>query len=87
MPRSVTVIDREQIQQQRQLTNNLPDILGQLVPGLGPPTLQNSTRNLSLRGRSALILIDGVPQNPNSGFNTELNTIDPDVIDRIEIVR
>ena len=87
VPRSVTVIDREQIQQQRQFTNNLPDILGQLVPGLGPPTLQSSTRNLSLRGRSALILIDGVPQNPNSGFNTELNHIDPDVIERIEIVR
>ncbi|MEO1507155.1 MAG: TonB-dependent receptor, partial [Cyanobacteria bacterium J06633_23] len=49
--------------------------------------LQNSTRNLSLRGRTALILIDGVPQNPNSGFNTELNTVDPDVIERIEIVR
>ena len=87
VPRSVTVIDREEIQQQRQLTNNLPDILGQLVPGLGPPTLQNSTRNLSLRGRTALILIDGVPQNPNSGFNTELNTIDPDIIERIEVVR
>ncbi|MEM9150012.1 MAG: TonB-dependent receptor [Cyanobacteria bacterium P01_F01_bin.3] len=87
IPRSVTVIDREEIQQQRQLTNNLPDILGQLVPGLGPPTLQNSTRNLSLRGRTALILIDGVPQNPNSGFNSELNTIDPDVIERIEVVR
>ena len=87
VPRSVTVIDREQIQQQRQFTNNLPDILGQLVPGLGPPTLQSSTRNLSLRGRSALILIDGVPQNPNSGFNTELNHIDPDVIEQIEIVR
>ncbi|MEM7795761.1 MAG: TonB-dependent receptor plug domain-containing protein, partial [Cyanobacteria bacterium P01_C01_bin.118] len=87
VPRSVTVIDREDIQLQRQLTNNLPDILGQLVPGLGPPTLQNRTRNLSLRGRTALILIDGVPQNPNSGFATELNTIDPDVIERIEIVR
>ena len=87
VPRSVTVIDREEIQQQRQLTSNLPDILGQLVPGLGPPTLQNRTRNLSLRGRTALILIDGVPQNPNSGFATELNTIDPDLVERIEIVR
>ena len=87
VPRSVTLIDREQIQQQRQFTNSLPDILGQLVPGLGPPTLQASTRNLSLRGRTALILIDGVPQNPNSGFFTELNTIDPDFVERIEIVR
>ncbi|MEL6263865.1 MAG: TonB-dependent receptor plug domain-containing protein, partial [Cyanobacteria bacterium J06626_6] len=64
IPRSVTIIDREQLEQQQQLTDNLPDILGRLVPGLGPPTLQNSTRNLSLRGRPALILIDGVPQNP-----------------------
>ena len=87
VPQSVTVIDREQIQQQLQFTNNLPDILGELVPGLGPPTFQDSTRNLSLRGRTALILIDGVPQNPNSGFDTELNTIDPALVERIEIVR
>ncbi|MEM6433352.1 MAG: TonB-dependent receptor [Cyanobacteria bacterium P01_D01_bin.115] len=87
VPRSVTVIDREQIEQQLELTNNLPDILGELVPGLGPPTFQDSTRNLSLRGRTALILIDGVPQNPNSGFDTELNTIDPALVERIEIVR
>ena len=87
VPRSVTVIEREQLEQQLQLTNNLPDILGKLVPGLGPPTLQNRTRNLSLRGRTALILIDGVPQNPNSGFGTELNTIDPALVERVEIVR
>lgn len=87
VPRSVTVIDREQIEQQLQLTNNLPDILGQLVPGLGLPTLQNRTRTLSLRGRTALILIDGVPQNPNTGFDTELSTIDPANVERIEIVR
>ena len=87
VPRSVTVIERAQIEQQQQFTDNLPDILGRLVPGLGPPTLQNSTRALSLRGRPPLILIDGVPQTPNSGFNTELNTIDPTAVERIEIVR
>ena len=87
VPRSVTVIDRDQLEQQLQFTNNLPDILGELVPGLGPPTLQNSTRNLSLRGRTALILIDGIPQNPNSGFGTELNVIAPASIERIEVLR
>ncbi len=87
IPRSVTVIEREQLEQQQQFTDNFADILGRLVPGLGPPTLQNSTRGLSLRGRTALILIDGVPQNPNSGFNTELNTIDPAVVERVEILR
>lgn len=87
LPRSVTVIPREQIQQQTALTNNLPDLLGKLVPGLGPPTQRNLTRGLTLRGRQALILIDGVPQNPNSGFQTELNTIDPSAIERVEVVR
>ncbi|MBE9101801.1 TonB-dependent receptor domain-containing protein [Vacuolonema iberomarrocanum] len=87
LPRSVTVIEREELEQQLQFTNNLPDILGALVPGLGPPNFQNSTRNLSLRGRTALVLIDGIPQNPNSGFGTELNTIDPNAIERIEVLR
>lgn len=87
IPRSVTVISREEIEQQQQLTSNLPDILGALVPGMGPPTFQNRTRNLSLRGRRPLVLIDGVPQTPTSGFDTELNTIDPSAIERIEVVR
>ncbi|MBE9075862.1 TonB-dependent receptor [Romeria aff. gracilis LEGE 07310] len=87
VPRSVTVITRDEIEQQSQFTNNLPDILGELVPGLGPPTLQNRTRNLSLRGRTALILIDGIPQNPNTGFATELSVIDPAAVERIEVVR
>ncbi len=87
VPRAVTIITREQLQQQTGLTQNLPDLLGKLVPGLSPPTLQNSTRGLTLRGRQALILIDGIPQNPNSGFATELNTIAPAVIERIEVVR
>lgn len=87
IPRAVTIITREQLQQQAGYTTNLPDLLGKLVPGLGPPTQQNSTRGLTLRGRQALILIDGIPQNPNSGFATELNTIAPAAIERVEVVR
>ncbi|MGF1568623.1 MAG: TonB-dependent receptor domain-containing protein [Nodosilinea sp.] len=87
VPRSVTVITRQALEQQQLLTDNLPDILGTLVPGLGPPTRQNRIRNLSLRGRRPLILIDGVPQNANSSFETELNVIDPSSIERIEVVR
>ncbi|MEM9265623.1 MAG: TonB-dependent receptor [Cyanobacteria bacterium P01_F01_bin.13] len=86
VPRSVTVIDREQIEQQLQFTNNLPDILGRLVPGLSPPTLQANTRGFTLRGRTAQVLVDGVPQNANSGAVSELNGIAPDVIEQIEIV-
>jgi len=50
MPRSVTVIDREEIEQQSTLTNNLGNILGQTVPGFSPPAQKTSTRQQSLRG-------------------------------------
>lgn len=87
VPRSVTIIDREQIERASISTNDLSTILGRLVPGLGPPTATGSTRVQSLRGRRALILIDGVPQNTNTTFSTELTVIDPSTIERIEVVR
>ncbi|MEM6520926.1 MAG: TonB-dependent receptor plug domain-containing protein, partial [Cyanobacteria bacterium P01_C01_bin.70] len=86
LPRSVTVIEREEIEQQLELTNNLPDILGKLVPGLSPPPLQATTRGFTLRGRDALILIDGVPQGGNSSTQRALNGIAPEFIERIEVV-
>lgn len=86
IPRSVTVIEREQIEQQLALTNNLPDILGRLLPGLGPPSLQRTTRGLTLRGRNPLVLIDGVPQSVNGVSGSELNGIDPASLERIEVV-
>jgi iron complex outermembrane receptor protein len=87
VPRSVTVITREEIEQQATLTRNLSDILGQLVPGLGTPTQSTSTITQTLRGREPAILIDGVPQLTNRRFFTDLRTIDPSAIERIEVVR
>jgi len=87
VPRSVTVITREEIEQQATLTRNLSDILGQLAPGLGPPTQSTSTITQTLRGREPAILIDGVPQLTNRRFFTDLRTIDPSAIERIEVVR
>ena len=62
VPRTVRIIEREAIQQQLELTNNLPDILGNLVPGFSPPPLQVGTRGFTLRGRNVQVLVDGVPQ-------------------------
>ncbi len=88
VPRSVTVIEREQIEQQLSLTNNLADLLGKLVPGLAPPSFTNSTSELELRGRPLVVLIDGVPQTPNSNGNAaDLRIIDPALVERIEVLR
>ncbi|MBE7385428.1 MAG: TonB-dependent receptor [Leptolyngbya sp. SIO1E4] len=88
VPRSVTVIEREQIEQQLSFTNNLPDVLGKLVPGLSAPPFTNSTSELALRGRPVVIFIDGVPQTPNSNGNAaDLRIIDPALVERIEVLR
>lgn len=88
VPRSVTVITREELEQQTNLTTNLQDILGQTVPGLGAPTQSFSNVRQTLRGRSPQILIDGVPMNSNfTSFNFPLRGITPSAIERIEVVR
>lgn len=88
IPRSVTVITREQIEDQSRNTRNLTDILSQTVPGLGPPTNRRNTFGSTLRGRGISVLIDGIPQNANLGsIPAQLTTIDPEAIERIEVIR
>jgi len=85
--RSVTVIDREEIEQQALLTQDLGDILGRLVPGFGPPTFTDRGNVQTLRGRTAQVLIDGVPLRVNSGLDFQTRFIAPSAIERIEVVR
>jgi iron complex outermembrane recepter protein len=88
VPRSVTVITREEIEQQTQLNTNLGDILGQLVPGFAPPTNRANTFGQTLRGRDVSVVIDGIPQNTNLGsIPAALSSIDPAAIERIEVIR
>ncbi|PSO49508.1 MAG: TonB-dependent siderophore receptor [Cyanobacteria bacterium SW_9_44_58] len=87
VPRSVTVINREEIEQQANLSRNLSDILGELVPGFSPSTQTNSIFGQTLRGRNPQVLIDGVPQSTNRNVQRDLRNIDPEAIERIEIVR
>ncbi|MGB3636255.1 MAG: TonB-dependent receptor [Rivularia sp. (in: cyanobacteria)] len=88
VPRSVTVINREQIEEQAELSTNLADILAKTVPGFGSPTNRSNTFGQTLRGRNISVLIDGVPQNGNlQSIPAALTTIDPSAIERIEVVR
>jgi len=86
VPRSVTIIDRQQIQEQTAVTDNTADIIARFVPGFGPPNRSNRANAQSLRGREFSVLIDGVPQRSNRSPNTQLEYIDPNNIERIEVV-
>lgn len=87
VPRSITVINREQIEQQTRLSQNVGEILGKLVPGLSVPTQSSSNFGQTLRGRNVQVLIDGVPQSTARNAQRDLRTIDPSAIERIEVVR
>ena len=89
IPRSVTVITREQIEQQTTLSRDIQDILGNAVPGLGASSQVQGNFSQTLRGRGTQILVDGIPisQNNNTGFGRDLRSIEPGVIERVEVVR
>ncbi|PSP17355.1 MAG: TonB-dependent siderophore receptor [Cyanobacteria bacterium QS_8_64_29] len=87
VPRSVTVVDREEIERQSNLSRNVGDILGKTVPGFAAPTQAASTLGQTLRGRDFEVLIDGVPQSNNRDSFKDFATIDPSAIERIEVLR
>jgi len=87
IPGAVTVITRDDIEQQRYASRGLVDMLSQLVPGIAPSTQSLSTFGQGIRGRNAQILIDGVPQSTSRNVFRELMAIDPYAIERIEVVR
>ncbi|WP_062265348.1 TonB-dependent receptor [Endozoicomonas arenosclerae] len=83
---TVQVISQEEVAQQSQPGQKLADLLEQLVPGFGPSTQTVTDRTQSIRGRKALILIDGISQADNRQISRHLSTIRPENIERIEIV-
>lgn len=87
IPEAVTIIPREEIEKQAVLSRNLVDMLGKTVPGFAAGSQSLSTTGQTLRGRNALVLIDGVPQSTLRNASRDLSTIDPSAIERIEVVR
>lgn len=88
VPVSVTVIDRETIKQQLQVSAELQNLLAVHVPGFAPSNSTTSNFGTTLRGRMPLVMIDGVPQStPLRNGGLGIRTLDPDIIERIEVVK
>lgn len=86
--RSVTVVTREEVEQQSRITNSVGDMLANVTPGFSQSTEANTDFGQTLRGRTFLTMIDGVPQStPLRDGRRSLNSIDANAIERIEIVR
>lgn len=85
--RSVSVIDENMLSQQFSTANNLAEVLAKVVPGMAPPSPALSNFGTTIRGRNALVLIDGVPMNTNRNISRDLHNLHPSQVARVEIFR
>lgn len=87
IPNTVRVLDRETLDAQLAVSTSLLDSLSFSIPSFAPGRQKMTSTGESLRGRTPLYLVDGVPQSTplrdgkRSGF-----TIDPTFLDRVEVV-
>lgn len=85
---TVTIIDHQQIVEMSKIAPDMSKILGLLTPGMALSSNTTSSRSQSLRGRSVLVLIDGIPQStPLRATDRDIRTIDPAAVDHIEVVK
>lgn len=88
VPSSVTVISRKALEDNMAVTTDLTQILANEVPGLAPSAQTNSNVGQSLRGRSVLVMIDGIPQStPLRNGEVDMRSIDPSVLERVDVVK
>ncbi|WP_434212281.1 TonB-dependent receptor [[Pseudomonas] boreopolis] len=87
LPNTITVIDRVQLEQQLALTQDLSQVLSNLIPSFSPSRQKLTNAGETLRGRKPLYLVDGVPQStPLREGGRDGHTIDPAMIERIEVI-
>jgi len=87
-PSSVTVINAKDIEDLSIVSSNIANTVAFAVPGLGSGTNNTGNYGQTLRGRNPLVLIDGIPQStPLKSAGRELRSIDPSVIERIEVIK
>ncbi len=88
VPASITVINRQSILDEMKVSTELQSILAAKVPGMAPNTGTSSNSGQTLRGRNALVMIDGVPQStPLRNGSLGIRTLDPSTIERIEVIK
>jgi iron complex outermembrane receptor protein len=84
---SVQVVEREEIESAMALSPDAADLIARLVPGYGPRNQTISGASETFRGRSVLIMVDGVPRNtPLRDVSRILSMIDLQTVERIEVV-
>jgi iron complex outermembrane receptor protein len=87
IPGAVSVISQRELASQYLLSDDPSQALSIYVPGYAPSRQKMTSTGESLRGRTPLILLDGVPQsNPLRAGMREGYFADTAIIERIEVI-
>lgn len=87
LPLTAEVIDRETLERQLQISGSVVDAVAARIPSFSPARQKLTGQGETLRGRSPLFAIDGIPQTaPLRDGSRDGFTIDPFFIDRVELI-
>lgn len=87
LPLTAEVIDRQTLERQLQISGSVVDAVAALTPSFSPARQKLTGQGETLRGRSPLFAIDGIPQTaPLRDGSRDGFTIDPFFIDRVELI-
>ncbi len=86
MAQTTWVIEGQEIEQQVQGGKEIKDVLSQLIPGMDVSSQGRTNYGMNLRGRSMMVMIDGVRLNSSRSDSRQLDSIDPFNISHIEVI-
>jgi len=87
LPLTVDVIDSASLAQQAAIGGSVVDAVSTLIPSFSPTRQKLSGAGETLRGRSPLYAINGIPQStPLRDGARDGFTIDPFFVDRVEVI-
>ncbi|WP_170112674.1 TonB-dependent receptor [Sphingomonas fennica] len=87
LPLTIDVIDNDALNQQVAISGSVVDAISTLTPSFSPTRQKLSGSGESLRGRSPLYAINGIPQStPLRDGSRDGFTIDPFFVDRVELI-
>ncbi|MES5048297.1 TonB-dependent receptor [Rhizobium nepotum] len=85
--RTIYVVDAQAIEAEARSGKSLQQILAEKVPSFDPASEGARTAyGQNLRGRTALVLIDGVSMNSARSLSRQFDSIDPFNIERVEVL-
>ncbi|WP_336979575.1 TonB-dependent receptor [Altererythrobacter fulvus] len=87
LPLTIDVIDEEELSQQVVIAGSVTDAVANLLPSFSPTRQKLSGAGETLRGRSPLYAINGIPQStPMRDGSRDGFTIDAFFVDRVEVI-